>query len=363
MSGTAAAADTAANTAAAANIAAQPTAAAANNAAAANIAAQPATAATTAATDPTPINPATDSAAGGAQGKPYVIYIIFYSMYHHVYKIAQKIEEGVKRVPNVEVKMFRVEETLPAEVLTLMHAAPTLDIPVIKAADLPNADGYLFGTPTRYGIMSGAMKAFWDTTGGLWMKGALKNKMAGLFFSTGSQHGGQETTALTFLTTFAHQGIIYVPLGNLEPMTRLDQIVGGSYYGSGTIAGADGSRNPSEIEYELALTHGEQFATTLSDYMTGVRNRHGVAAPSQAPASTGATNAATTQSATSAQPAAAGAQPAAAAAPTAAAPTAAVPTAAAPTAAATAPNPVAQAASAPIGKRKSLLSRVMKKLG
>ncbi|KAI8048988.1 flavoprotein-like protein [Syncephalis plumigaleata] len=227
----------------------------------------------------------TEGAAAGTttQAKPYVIYIILYSMYHHVYKIAQKIEEGVRKVPNVEVKMFRVEETLSPEVLKLMHAAPAPDLPVIKAADLPNADGFLFGTPTRYGIMSGPMKAFWDTTGGLWMKGALKNKMGGLFFSTGSQHGGQETTALTFLTTFAHQGIIFVPLGNMEPMTRLDQIVGGSYYGSGTIAGADGSRNPSEIEYEMALTHGEHFATVLSDYMSGVRRRQGVAAPPPAP--------------------------------------------------------------------------------
>ncbi|RKP27107.1 NAD(P)H:quinone oxidoreductase, type IV, partial [Syncephalis pseudoplumigaleata] len=201
------------------------------------------------------------------------IYIILYSMYHHVYKIAQKIEEGVKRVPNVEVKMFRVEETLSDEVLELLHAKPPPDLPVIKSSDLPKADGFLFGTPTRYGIMSGPMKAFWDTTGGLWMKGALQNKMAGVFFSTGSQHGGQETTALTFLTTFAHQGIIFVPLGKRHCHWHwhcgLDQIVGGSYYGAGTIAGADGSREPSVIEYDMALTHGEHFATVVSDYMAG----------------------------------------------------------------------------------------------
>ncbi|RKP08027.1 NAD(P)H:quinone oxidoreductase, type IV, partial [Thamnocephalis sphaerospora] len=197
------------------------------------------------------------------------LYIIFHTLYHHVYKLAQLLQQGAQKVPGIDVRLFRVEEQLPSEVLTKMHAQPAPDVPVITANELAKADGFLLGTPTRYGIMSGSMKAFWDTTGGLWASGALRGKMAGLFFSTGGQHGGQETTALTFITTLAHHGVIFVPMGAHDNLGAIGEVVGGSYYGAGTVAGADGSRSVSQMESAIALFQGEQFADTLLNYVTG----------------------------------------------------------------------------------------------
>jgi len=141
-----------------------------------------------------------------------VVYIVYYSMYGHVKKMADSVAEGLKEA-GVEAKLFQVPETLPEEVLGKMGAPPKTDDPIISAKDLPDADGIIFGIPTRFGMMAAQMKAFFDTTGGLWMSGGLVGKPASVFFSTAAQGGGQETTAFTTITQFAHHGMIYVPIG------------------------------------------------------------------------------------------------------------------------------------------------------
>ncbi|RKP13911.1 NAD(P)H:quinone oxidoreductase, type IV [Piptocephalis cylindrospora] len=190
--------------------------------------------------------------------------IIIYSMYGHVYTLAKSIQMGAQKVPGVEVTLSQIAETLSDEVLTKMHAPPKPELPIMDPSDLPNYDGYLFGIPTRYGNSPAQWRTFWDKTGGLWAKGGLVGKSAGTFFSTGSQHGGQETTALTFITTLAHHGINYVPLGYTHPaLTDNSEVVGGSAYGAGTVVGGDGSRQPSEKELSIAAAQGEAFARYL----------------------------------------------------------------------------------------------------
>ncbi|ORX65326.1 protoplast secreted protein 2 precursor [Basidiobolus meristosporus CBS 931.73] len=200
------------------------------------------------------------------------IYIIIHTVYHHIYQLALAIKEGVEKVPGVEVSLFQVPETLSEEVLAKMHAPPKPDIPVITPAQLEEADGFIFGIPTRYGTQPGQWRAFWDATGSLWARGALAKKFATTFFSTASQHGGQETTALTSLTTLAHHGIIYVPLGYTSPhLTDNSEVLGGSAYGAGTIAGGDGSRKPSAKELEVANHQGEYFAKIVQQYVRGAQ--------------------------------------------------------------------------------------------
>jgi len=186
------------------------------------------------------------------------IAIVFYSMYGHIEKLARKIQEGAES-EGATVSLFRVPETLPVNVLEMMHAPEkSNDIPVITDAGiLRNFDSVIFGTPTRFGTMSAQMKSFMDSTGKLWMMGGLKGKMVGTFFSSGAQGGGQETTALTMLPFFVHHGMIYVPLG---PVTRTKELNGGSSWGSGTITHPDSSRTISDEEFEVAKTQGSSFA-------------------------------------------------------------------------------------------------------
>ena len=136
----------------------------------------------------------------------------------------------------------------------------------VATAELLKAyDGIMFGIPTRFGMAPAQMKALMDSTGGLWQQGALVGKPAGTFFSTGTQNGGQETTALTFVTQFVHHGMIYVPMGYSTPLLfDLKEVHGGSPYGSGTIAGPDGSRMPSEHEKKVAVHHGEHFGKIVT---------------------------------------------------------------------------------------------------
>lgn len=144
--------------------------------------------------------------------------------------------------------------------MTKIGAVARPDVPVIQVDDLTNYDAFMFGIPTRYGMAPAQLKAFWDSTGALWMKKSLVGKMAGLFVSTGSLHGGQETTGLTFVTQLAHQGIIFVPFGYVHPgMTKNDEVHGGSPYGCGTIAGIGGSTMPSALELEMAECQVSHF--------------------------------------------------------------------------------------------------------
>ncbi|KAG8635285.1 hypothetical protein MANES_16G015300v8 [Manihot esculenta] len=182
-------------------------------------------------------------------------------MYGHVAKLAEEMRKGAASVEGVEVKLWQVPETLSEEVLKKMGGPPKGDVPIINSSDLAEADGLLFGFPTRFGMMAAQFKAFLDTTGGLWRTQALAGKPAGIFYSTGSQGGGQETTPLTAITQLVHHGMIFVPIGYTfgAGMFEMEKVKGGSPYGSGTYAG-DGSRQPSELELQQAFHQGKYFA-------------------------------------------------------------------------------------------------------
>lgn len=181
--------------------------------------------------------------------------ILFHSMYGHIRTMAEAAAQAAREIPGVEVLLRRVPETLNDDVLTKMGALDAAkaqaDIPVATVDDLTTADAILFGTPTRFGNMSGQMRQFLDATGGLWAKGALVGKPGGVFTSSATQHGGQESTILSFHTFLLHQGMVVVGLPYaFQGQMRLDEITGGSPYGASTIAGGDGSRQPSENDLE-----------------------------------------------------------------------------------------------------------------
>ncbi|ORX69159.1 flavo protein WrbA [Linderina pennispora] len=190
------------------------------------------------------------------------VFVIYYSTYMHVRKLAESVKEGLEKTSKVDVEMFQFPETLSDEILGMMHApSKPKDVPEITVDKLPEADGYMFGFPTRFGNAPAQVKALFDATGGLWMSGALYGKPAGLFFSTGSQHGGQETTAMTFLPNLVHHGMIYVPIGFKNPnLADNSEVIGGSAWGAGTVAGSDGGRIPTEKELNIAEMQGEEFA-------------------------------------------------------------------------------------------------------
>ncbi|KAG0497558.1 hypothetical protein HPP92_002249 [Vanilla planifolia] len=193
------------------------------------------------------------------------VFIIFYSMYGHVESLARRIKKGVDGIDGVEGFLYRVPETLPQEVLELMKAPPKdEEIPLITAAELTEADGILFGFPTRFGSMAAQMKAFFDSTGQLWKEQKLAGKPAGFFVSTGTQGGGQETTAWTAITQLAHHGMLYVPVGYTfgANMFKMEEIRAGSPYGAGVYAG-DGSRLASEVELGFAEHQGKYMASTV----------------------------------------------------------------------------------------------------
>ncbi|XP_020274112.1 NAD(P)H dehydrogenase (quinone) FQR1-like [Asparagus officinalis] len=183
-------------------------------------------------------------------------------MYGHVEKLAEEIKKGASSVEGVEAKLWQVPETLPEEVLAKMSAPPKGEAPAITANELVEADGIIFGFPTRFGMMAAQFKAFLDSTGGLWGSQQLAGKPAGIFFSTGSQGGGQETTAFTAITQLVHHGMMFVPVGYTfgAGMFEMEQVKGGSPYGAGTFAG-DGSRTPTELELKQAFHQGQYFAS------------------------------------------------------------------------------------------------------
>lgn len=183
------------------------------------------------------------------------IAIVYYSMYGHIRTMAQAALEAANKVPGVKATLYRVPETLSDDVLGKMGALEAskaqADVPVATPETLAAADAVLFGTPTRFGNMTGQMRQFLDSTGGLWAKGALIGKPAGVFTSSGTQHGGQESTILTFIPTLLHQGMVVVGLPySFIGQMGVDEIVGGSPYGASTIAGGDGSRQPSERDLD-----------------------------------------------------------------------------------------------------------------
>ena len=193
------------------------------------------------------------------------VLIVFYSTYGHVYKMAEAVAEGVRKVPGAEVDIRRVPETLPGEVLEKMGAVDAqktfAHIPECTVDELSGADAVIFGTPTRFGNMCGQMRQFLDATGQLWAKGALVGKVGSVFTCSATQHGGQESTILTFHVTLLHHGFVVVGLPYaFQGQMRVDEITGGSPYGASTIAGGDGSRTPSENELEAARFQGTHVA-------------------------------------------------------------------------------------------------------
>ncbi|KAJ2720797.1 hypothetical protein GGI07_004401, partial [Coemansia sp. Benny D115] len=198
-----------------------------------------------------------------AAAKPK-IFVIFYSTYGHVHTVAQSIAKGLLKSDKVDVELYQIAETLPEDVLEKLHAPPKSNVPVITAEKLAEADGFLFGFPSRFGVAPAQAKTLFDATGQLWQQGSLIGKPAGMFFSTASQHGGQETLAFTFMPHFAHHGLLYVPLGFSNPhMFDNDSVIGSSAWGAGTIAGPDGSLQPSTKELEIAESQGENFAKVV----------------------------------------------------------------------------------------------------
>ncbi|MBI5587846.1 MAG: NAD(P)H:quinone oxidoreductase [Deltaproteobacteria bacterium] len=193
------------------------------------------------------------------------VNIIFYSLYGHVYRMAEAIAAGAKEVKGAEVKLFQVKETLSDDIIARMGATEAkrafARIPEATLDSLSEADAVIFGTPTRYGNMSAQMKTFIDSTGQLWMKDALVGKVASVFTSTGTQHGGQESTILSFHIPLFHLGFIIVGLPYSEKrLLNMNEITGGSPYGASTLAGPDGSRLPTENELAMARYQGKYVA-------------------------------------------------------------------------------------------------------
>lgn len=193
------------------------------------------------------------------------IKIIFHSIYGHVFRMAEAAAEGAGEVPGAEVELLQVAETLPESVLAKMGALEArkafAHIPVADPKKLAEADGLLFGSGTRYGSATAQMQAFFDATGSLWAKGALVGKAGGVFTSSATQHGGQETTLISMQTFLFHQGMVVVgvPYAAKEQMT-IAEITGGSPYGASTITGGEGERMPSANELAIARYQGRHLA-------------------------------------------------------------------------------------------------------
>ena len=201
------------------------------------------------------------------KGKERIInvLIVYYSMYGHIYRMAEAVKEGAGSVSGAEIRICRVPETLPEEVLQKMGALETqkslAHVPVCQVEELAAADAIIFGAPTRFGNMCGQMRQFLDATGGLWAKGALVGKVGSVFTSSATQHGGQESTILTFHVTLLHHGMVIVGLPYaFAGQMRIDEMTGGSPYGASTIAGGDGKRLPSENELAAARFQGKHVA-------------------------------------------------------------------------------------------------------
>src|SRR5512134_1781780 len=193
------------------------------------------------------------------------VQVIFYSMYGHVYKLAEAVAAGAREVAGSDVSVYQVPELVPEEVLEKSGAkaarAAFAQVPVIRPDQLAEADAIIFGTPTRFGNMCAQMRNFLDQTGGLWMKGSLIGKVGSVFTSTGTQHGGQETTITSFHTTLLHQGMVIVGVPYSEQgLLNMTEITGGSPYGASTLTGGDGARQPSENELAIARFQGRHVA-------------------------------------------------------------------------------------------------------
>lgn len=193
------------------------------------------------------------------------VLIVFYSMYGHVYRMAEAVAEGVREVEGAEAVLRQVPETLPLDVLQKMNAIEAKKafehVPVCTVEELAGADAIIFGTPTRFGNMCGQMRQFLDATGQIWLQGGLVGKVGSVFTSTATQHGGQETTILSFHISLLHHGMVIVGLPYaFQQQLKIDEVAGCSPYGASTIAGGMGERMPSKIELAGARFQGKHVA-------------------------------------------------------------------------------------------------------
>uniref|UniRef100_A0A7S1KQZ0 Flavodoxin-like domain-containing protein n=1 Tax=Percolomonas cosmopolitus TaxID=63605 RepID=A0A7S1KQZ0_9EUKA len=194
------------------------------------------------------------------------VLVLFYSTYGHIFQMAEAVAEGAKKA-GAEVTIKRVKETLSQDILAKMYAADAQKqfehIPIISGPEeLKDYDAIIFGTPTRFGMMAGQMKNFLDACGGLWAANALVGKVAGVFTSSATQHGGQESTILSFHTVLLHLGFLICGMPySFKGQTGVDEVKGGSPYGASTIANSTGDRLPSDVEKEGAAFQGEHIAT------------------------------------------------------------------------------------------------------
>lgn len=193
------------------------------------------------------------------------VQVVFYSMYGHIYRMAEAVAEGARSVEGVEAELFQVPELVPEEALVRTGAdkarAAFAHIPVVDRDKLPEADAILFGTPTRFGNMAAQMRNFLDQLGGLWAQGKLIGKVGSVFASSNTQHFGQETTIMTFIPTLLHFGMVVVGVPSSEPrLFTTAEVSGGTPYGATTICGKEGERMPSENELAIARFQGQHAA-------------------------------------------------------------------------------------------------------
>lgn len=189
------------------------------------------------------------------------VLVVYYSMYGHIETMAKAIAEGAGKVEGTEVTLKRVPELMTKEQAEKAGAKLDQDAPLASPQELADYDAIIFGTPTRYGNMCAQMRQFLDQTGGLWAKGKLIGKVGSVFTSTGSQHGGQETTLTSFHTNLFHFGMVVVGVPySVSELTTMEEITGGTPYGASTLAGADASRQPTENELNIARFQGEHVA-------------------------------------------------------------------------------------------------------
>ena len=203
---------------------------------------------------------------------PARVQIIFYSLYGHIYRMAEAVAQGVREVPGAEVSIYQVPELLPDAVIEKMGATQAkkafAHVPIAKVDQLPNADAIIFGVPTRFGNVISQIQSFLDATGQLWMPGSLIGKVGSCFTSTGTQHGGQETTIRSLHTELFHHGMVVVGVPySCQELMNMNEITGGSPYGAGTLAGTRGERQPTENEFKIARFQGRhvtQIAAKLA---------------------------------------------------------------------------------------------------
>ncbi|SCU78577.1 LANO_0A03356g1_1 [Lachancea nothofagi CBS 11611] len=195
------------------------------------------------------------------------VAIIIYTLYGHTAGLAEAQKKGVEAAGG-EADIYQVPETLSDDVVKALGGQPKPAYPIATRETLTSYNCFLFGIPTRFGNFPAQWKAFWDATGGLWAQGALHGKIAGVFVSTGTG-GGNESTIVNSLSVLAHHGIIFVPLGYKNvgaDLGNLTEVHGGSPWGAGTIAGADGSRMPSELELRVNQIQGQTFYETVEKF-------------------------------------------------------------------------------------------------